>query len=480
MATGAQQRRQNMVTTKPHFLLVTYPAQGHINPALQFAKRLIRTGAHVTFATSLSARRRMKESLPDGMSFAPFSDGYDDGFKVGSDDPRRYMSQISSRGSQSLNALILAAAEDGRPFTCLVYTLLLPWAGEVAHAHGLPVALLWIQAATVFDIYYHYFNGYSHIFSHCNDPSYVVNLPGLPSLTTRDLPSFLLPTNPYAFLLSSFQEQLEQICKETSPKVLLNTFDDLESESLLAIRDKCQLIGIGPLIPSAFLDGKDPSDTSFGGDLFRGGEDYMEWLDSKPKSSVVYVSFGTLAVLSKPQMEALARGLLASGLPFLWVIRSEDGYGAKLPNEEDNLMGFREELEQQGVIVPWCCQVQVLSHPSVGCFVTHCGWNSTLESLATGIPVVAFPQWTDQGTNAKLIEDVWKTGMRVVANQEGIVESEEIKRCLDLVVGSGEVAEDIKRNAKKWKDLARDAAKEGGSSNKNLKAFVDEVGARSC
>ncbi|XVE81232.1 hypothetical protein DITRI_Ditri15bG0046600 [Diplodiscus trichospermus] len=127
------------------------------------------------------------------------------------------------------------------------------------------------------------------------------------------------------------------------------------------------------------------------------------------------------------------------------------------------------------MIVPWCSQVEVLSHPSLGCFVTHCGWNSTLESLAAGVPVVAFPQWTDQGTNAKLIEDVWKTGVRVTANEERIVERDEIARCLDLVMEDRKTANEVRKNAEKWKDLAREAAMEGGSLDRNLEAFVDDV-----
>ena len=97
------------------------------------------------------------------------------------------------------------------------------------------------------------------------------------------------------------------------------------------------------------------------------------------------------------------------------------------------------------------------------------------KSLVSGVPVVAFPQWTDQGTNAKLIEDTWKTGLRVTQNEEGIVTGEELKRCLELVMGSGEIGEEMRRNAKKWKDLAREAVSEGGSSDKNLKAFLDQI-----
>ncbi|KAK7400058.1 hypothetical protein VNO78_11257 [Psophocarpus tetragonolobus] len=92
--------------------------------------------------------------------------------------------------------------------------------------------------------------------------------------------------------------------------------------------------------------------------------------------------------------------------------------------------------------------------------------------------MVAFPQWTDQMTNAKLIEVVWKIGVRVDHNvsEDGLVEGKEIKRCLDLVMEStGDKANELRMKAKKWKDLAMDAAKEGGSSENNLRAFLDDV-----
>ncbi|KAG2726342.1 hypothetical protein I3843_01G103300 [Carya illinoinensis] len=459
-----------------HILLVIFPAQGHINPALQFAKRLIRLGAHVTLATSISAYRRMtKNSTPQGLSFAPFSDGYDDGFKPGIDDLEDYIPAIKRSGSKTLTDLIVSSANEGRPFQFLVYTLLLPWAGKVARELHLPSALLWTQPATVFDIHYYYFNGYGDdIRKKGINPSYSLQLPGLPLLYGRDLPSFLLDLNTHTFALPSVQEHLETLEKESNPRVLVNTFDALEPEALRVI-EKFNLTAVGPLIiPSSFLDEKDPSDKAFGGDLFQDSKEYyIEWLNSKPNSSVIYISFGSLSVLAKQQMEEMARGLLDCGRPFLWVIRvKENGEEEK----EEERLSCREELEQKGMIVPWCSQVEVLSHPSLACFVTHCGWNSSLESLVSGVPVVAFPQWTDQVTNAKLIEDVWETGLRVIANKDGIVEGDEIKRCLELVAGVGEQGEKLRRNAKKWKDLAREAAKEGGSSYKNLQAFVEEIG----
>ncbi|CAK9188618.1 unnamed protein product, partial [Ilex paraguariensis] len=148
--------------------------------------------------------------------------------------------------------------------------------------------------------------------------------------------------------LQSFQEQLEILDEETNPTVLVNSFDALEPEALKAI-DKYNLIGFGPLIPSAFLDGKEPLDTSFGGDLFQKSNSYVEWISSKPKSSVVYVSFGSILSLPRKQMEEIARGLLESCRPFLWVIKVKE-YGEE--EKDEDKLSCMEELEQQGMIVP--------------------------------------------------------------------------------------------------------------------------------
>ncbi|KAH7859239.1 hypothetical protein Vadar_033511 [Vaccinium darrowii] len=441
-------------------LLVTFAGQGHINPSLEFAKRLVKMGVNVTFLTAFSTLNRIIKSAPatpQGLTFSGFSDGYDDGFKIGA----HYAVELRSRGSEAVAKLIESAAERGQPFVHVVYTTLLPWVGQVARAHHVPSTFLWIQPATIWVIYYYYLNGYGDgISKNMNNPSWSIELPGLPLLTGSDLPSFLLASNTYNFALPTLKEHLNVLDVETNPRVLVNTFDALESEALRAI-EKLKLVAVGPLTPSAFSDGKDPSDTSFGGDLLEDSRAYIEWLNTKASESVIYVAFGSMSAITKQQMEEIAHGLLECGRPFLWVLRAK----------EDEKLSCIEQLEQQGMIVSWCSQVEVLSHPSVGCFVTHCGWNSSLESLVSGVPVVAFPQWSDQATNGKLLEDVWKTGIRVKPNTDGIVEGGEIKRCIEMVVGGDE----MRNNAKKWKDLGREAGKEGGSSDENLKTFVQEV-----
>ncbi|XP_048139328.1 phloretin 4'-O-glucosyltransferase-like [Rhodamnia argentea] len=455
----------------PHFLLVTFPGQGLINPSLQFAKRLVRVGARVTFVTAVRALHRMAESKspPEGLSFASFSDGYDDGVEEWAD-LDVYMHELKRRGPETLSDLIASNLKNGRRFLGVFYTTLLPWAADVARSHGIPSTLVWVQPATVLDFYYYYFHGYGNLIRSTGDnPSLPIHLPGLPPLMAGDIPSFCNAKNEYNFSLPLFQRHFEVLLEEANPRVLANTFDALEPDAIRAV-DKFEVIGIGPLIPSAFLDGQDPSDNSFGGDLFKSSSGYIEWLDTKPKASVIYLSFGSIYVLSRPQKEEMGRALVEAGRPFLWVIR-ESG---KEEKEEDSL-SLKEELEKLGMIVPWCSQVQVLSHPSVGCFVTHCGWNSTSESLVCGVPVVAFPQWSDQQTNAKLVTDVWRTGVKVTQNEEGLVEGGEMRRCLELVMGDGEEGDEMRRNAQKLRDLAREAVREGGSSDKNLRAFVDEV-----
>ncbi|XP_020228471.1 crocetin glucosyltransferase, chloroplastic-like [Cajanus cajan] len=467
-------------------LIVTYPAQSHINPALQLAKKLITMGTHVTLLLTLHLYRRItnKITIP-GLTLLPFSDGHDAGFNtVHSPDAdlNHYVQELKRRVSDFVSNLISTANKAHVPFTCLVYTLLLPCVADVARGLGLPTALFWIEPATVLDILYHYFHGRADYINEETKKKGSVTLPGLSfSLSARDVPSFLLRWKPVVFstILPSFEEQILQLDMETNPTVLVNTFEALEVEALRAVDrfNVIPVIPIGPLIPSAFLDGKDPHDTSFGADIFPVSRDYVEWLDSKQENSVVYVSFGSYWELSKRQMEEIAVALLDCGRPFLWVIRKKVADG----KEEEELEGLscREELEVKGKIVTWCSQVEVLSHVSVGCFVTHCGWNSTMEGLVCGVPMVAFPQWTDQMTNAKMIEDVWKVGVRVdhqVNEDDGFVEGMEIKRCLEVVMGSGDKGNVFRNNAKKWKALARDAAKEGGPSENNLRAFLDDVG----
>ncbi|CAI9762814.1 unnamed protein product [Fraxinus pennsylvanica] len=298
-----------------HILLVSFPGQGHINPSLQFAKRLLQMGVKVTLCTSQSAIRRMSKtaSIIPCLTLAPFSDGYDNGWTT-ADDVQEFFISFRTCGTEAVTNLILAKENEGHPFTHVVYATLITWAGE---------------------------------------NNEVIELPGLPLVfSSCDLPSFMQSSSPvvYKFSLPLLIEHLEILDRARhKQKVLVNSFDALEFETLRAIK-KYDFMGIGPLIPSAFLDGKDPLDTSFGGDLIQKTVDYIDWLNLKDELSVIYVSFGSYSNLSEQQMEEVANGLIKSQKPFLWVTRDGKN-GAK--QEESNVRSWVKEVEKQGLLENW-------------------------------------------------------------------------------------------------------------------------------
>ena len=229
----------------------------------------------------------------------------------------------------------------------------------------------------------------------------------------------------------------------------------------------CPLRTIGPTLPSAYLNKRLGDDKDYGLNMLKPVTGAcMEWLDSKPNGSVVYASYGSFAVLEPEQMEEVAWGLRRSNAYFLMVVRESEQ--AKLPQN------FKGETEEKGLVVSWCQQLEVLAHRAIGCFLTHGGWNSTLEALSLGVPMVVAPLFTDQPTNAKFVEDVWGIGLRARADDKGIVRREVLEHCIGKVMGSDGLKE-IKNNALKWKNLAREAVDEGGSSDKCIDEFVAKL-----
>ncbi|KAK1365267.1 Glycosyltransferase [Heracleum sosnowskyi] len=460
-----------------HFLLLSLPAQSHINPTLQLAKILTRHGAHVTFATTTSGLRRLN-NLPTvpGLSYATFSDGKDQDSDESEDVKKKenvddYLSTLGRVGPQNIKTLLHQLSTDGSPVNFIVYTVVLPWVAEVARDMHIPSAFLFIQCAIAFTIFHRFFN--SHDGLHADNDDFrletSIKLPNMSLFTSHDIPSFLVPSNEYhSSMIPVFREHIQTLEKDPNPCVLINTFDALEKDFIHSFPG-IKLFPIGPLLPSAISDKHDLDDKSFGGHMFQSPTDnYLSWLDLKPDRSVVYVSFGSLMVLTETQKEEILQGLRESGRPFLWVIR-------EIKDEE--LSSIREKnciSEEIGMIVPWCSQVEVLSHRATGCFVTHCGWNSTLESITSGVPVVGCPSFSEQKTNMKIIEELWGNGIRVKENEEGVFVREEIRRCLDIVMGEEEQGNKIKGNAMKWKILAIEAVKEGGSSRNNLLSFLEK------
>ncbi|KAK3415137.1 hypothetical protein EUGRSUZ_H00698 [Eucalyptus grandis] len=190
------------------------------------------------------------------------------------------------------------------------------------------------------------------------------------------------------------------------------------------------------------------------------------------KEVVDWMSANFIAELDPSQFSELAHGLALAGHPFLWVVRSSEQH--KLPRDPMDSIPSKEAL-----ILPWCDQLEILTNDSIGCFVTHCGLNSVIEAICLGVPMVAMPQWTDQGTNAKFVEDVWRVGVRAKADEAGLVRREEVERRVREVLGGGERGREMADSARRWMAAAKASISEGGSSDRNIDDFVAKLATHS-
>ncbi|XP_050235948.1 UDP-glycosyltransferase 74E1-like [Mercurialis annua] len=442
-----------------HVLVFPYPIQGHINPMLQFSKRLASQGLKVTLIITTSLAKTMQVPQQSSINVETIFDGFKDGEKAST--PKEYIATFQATAPKSLAELIEKHGESSEPVNCVVYDSIIPWVLDVARRFGIYGASFFTQSCAVTGLYYHKTKG--ALKEVCLEEENSVLVPCYPEMEVDDLPSFLNGAGSYPFIYDLAFSQVSNL--DEVDWLLCNTFNGLEDEVVNWMAKKWPIMTIGPTIPSMFIDKQLEDDKDYGLSLFKpNSEACINWLHSKQPSSVVYVSFGSLAALGDAQMAELAWGLKRSNCNFLWVVRESEE--KKLPTN------FLDEItEDKGIIVKWSPQLEVLAHRSVGCFVTHCGWNSTLEALSLGVPMVAMPQWTDQPTNAKFVADVWRVGVRVKTDENGIVTQEEIEKCIKEVM-EGESGKEIRRNSEKWNKVAKTALDEGGGSDKNIQKFV--------
>ncbi|KAM4113650.1 hypothetical protein ACJW30_04G011600 [Castanea mollissima] len=453
---------QTQTKPQPHILVLPYPIQGHINPMLQFSKRLASKGPRVTLVATTSISESVKAIASHTINIEIISDGSTESKTFdASTDSDALFENFKVTVSQSLIKLIKTQKNSRHPPKFVVYDSGMPWALNLARELGLDGAPFFTQSGVVNAIYYHGYKG--TLKWPLEEPT--VSLPSMPLLEANDLPSFMADTGTYRALFSTLLNQFSNI--DEANWIFCNTVYELEDEVLNWMTSQWPVKTVGPTIPSIYLDKRLEDDKEYGLSLFKPeGDACMKWLDTMEAGSVIYVSFGSLASLGADQMEELTLGLKNSNCHFLWVVR--DSEHKKLP------ANFVQETTEKWLVVSWCNQLEVLAHKAIGCFMTHCGWNSTLEALSLGVPMVAMPQWTDQRTNAKFIVDVWKVGVKIKLDEKGLANKEEIELCLREIM-EGESGKEMKKNSVKWKKLAIEAMVEGGSSDKNIEEFVEKL-----
>lgn len=219
-----------------------------------------------------------------------------------------------------------------------------------------------------------------------------------------------------------------------------------------------QILPIGPLLASRRLGNS-------AGSLWPPDSTCLKWLDEQPPCSVIYVAFGSTTIFDQTQFQELALALELSNRPFLWVVR---------PDISDNTLypeGYQDRLGSRGLMVSWAPQQKVLAHPSIACFISHCGWNSTMEGISNGVPFLCWPYFADQFIDESYICDVWKVGLRFDKNESGIITRGEIKNKVEKLLDD----EDFRARALKLKEMAMTNVNEGGQSNKIFKSFIEWI-----
>nr|KYP41240.1 Anthocyanidin 5,3-O-glucosyltransferase [Cajanus cajan] len=261
--------------------------------------------------------------------------------------------------------------------------------------------------------------------------------------------------------------------------IMVNSFAELEPLAVRAVAEgTCfpnpkkppPVYYIGPLIAESQQS-----------DEARDSKQCLSWLDEQPPRSVVFLCFGSLGSFSVSQLSEIAKGLERSGHRFLWVVKrptQEEGtnlvHDTKGEFDPSSVLpnGFMERTKERGLVVSsWAPQVKVLSHDSVGGFVTHCGWNSVLEGVVAGVPMVAWPLYAEQHVNKHVMVMVTEMKAAVAVErreEDGLVSGEEVEKRVREVMES----EEMRERSLKLKCMALDAVGEFGSSTKVLANLV--------
>ncbi|CAK7327088.1 unnamed protein product [Dovyalis caffra] len=447
-----------------HVLLVPLPIQGHVAPFMKLGHQLARHGSKVTFLTTEFIRAQIQMageeqeditiiSVPDGSAL---EDNHKDDYQL----VQSFLHVLPGH----LENLIRKAneAEPDSKITCLIVDLVFTRAPlEIAEKMGLKHAIFFPSAPGALAMMLHIPKLIEAGIIDADDGTAKKNelkiqlSPNLPALDGADFIWNVRPGNKSNFnQKATFQYLLlvNQILKVPN-WVLCNWFHELDPSANALLPN---IIKVGPLL----ANGKSI------GNFWSEDLSCLPWLDRQSPGSVIYIAFGSSSRFSQQQFHELAFGLELIGKSFLWVVRSDFINGSS--NEYPD--GFLDRVTNLGKIVKWAPQEKVLAHPSIACYMTHCGWNSTMESISMGIPMLCWPYFGDQFLNKSCVCYSWKVGLEINPDENGLISRYEIKRKADELLCD----EGIKANALKLKELAQNNASEGGSS-KNFRDFVAQL-----
>nr|UZQ19740.1 UDP-glycosyltransferase 73C3-1 [Gleditsia microphylla] len=470
-------------TRQLHFLLVPLMSQSHLIPFTEMAKVISSHGVRVTIVlTPLNAARFNKVidqanasnlkihflSLPFPCLEAGLPEGCENIDTLPSPESLPLFFAASNMLKEPVEKWLMEL--ETLP-NCIVSDLCLPWTSNVASKFNIPrVVFHGISCFTL--LCSHNINNSKVLerVTSMSEPFLVPDLPDRIELTKAQLPE--------ATIQASKAWDQFKTAELSAQGVLINTFEELETMYVKGYEKVVRKIwSIGPLSLSDKLISQR---FGMGGNDSIHESECLNFLNSNKPRSVIYVCFGSLGRLQASQLMELALGLEASNHPFIWVIKQND-YSSELKKwlvEES----FQERMKGRGLIIKgWAPQVQILSHAATGGFLTHCGWNSTLEGVCSGVPMITWPMFAEQFFNEKLIVQVLKTGVSIgveVSTEKAggvLVRREYVKKAIDQLMDKGDEGEHRRNRARALGEMAHKAVEEGGSSHLNCKSFIQHI-----
>ncbi|GAB4841341.1 hypothetical protein Ancab_022068 [Ancistrocladus abbreviatus] len=457
------------LTTKfRRVVAIPYPGRGHINPMLNFCNLLASRVPDIKITVILTEEwlglirgdaAAEEENSANNICFVTIPNVLPSEQARGADHVG-FMEAVLTKIEGRIDK-VLDAIQVDEPVKAIVADSFVPWAVGVGRRRNIPVASFWPASVTVYTVFYHHHslvsrNQYPIDLSGGGEDR-IDYIPGIDSIRLADLPN-AFHANRQRFL------KVVQEVVSTAPRaqcIIFRSIYELESPATDVLTSILPnpIYLTGPAIPYSKISSIPTStiDSST-------KPSYIRWLDSQLKSSVLYVSLGSYLSTSAAQMDELAAGLRDSGVPFLWVAR-------------DEALKLKAGCGEKEMIVPWCDQMQVLAHQAVGGFLTHCGWNSTLESAFAGIPLLTFPVSADQPVNSKVIVENWRMGWRLEGEEgaAGLVKRAEIERIVRKFMDlENNERKELESRAKHIQEKFKQAVEEDGASESNLNGFLSD------
>ncbi|KAJ0021075.1 hypothetical protein Pint_31223 [Pistacia integerrima] len=478
-----------MAEPKQNIVMFPYMGQGHIIPLLALALRIEKTNKYtITFVNTPLNIKKLASSLPPN-SFIhllelPFNSS-DHGLPPDAEnmDSLPYHHFITLfQASMSLKPHFRKLVsnfiheQNGEKPVCIISDMFLGWCKEIAQEFGIFHAIFISCSAFGSACYYSLWLNLPHQ----NTDSDEFMLPDFPEASTFHVTqlSQVLRVADASDPTTAFQRKELISPWSKADGILFNTVEEIDKLGLMYFSRKLgrQVWPIGPVLLAPGSQARSRRDFGIS------PEECKKWLDKKPSCSVLYVSFGSQNTISPSNMIQMAMALEACGKFFIWVVRPPLGFDINSEFKANEWLpeGFEKRIKDSGrglLVHKWAPQVEILSHKSLSAFLSHCGWNSLVEALSYGVPILGWPLVAEQFYNVKLLEKEIGVCVEVARGRSCEVFHEKLVAKIEMVMNESEKGKEIRKKALEVKEIIKNALKDEenfmGSSMKAMDQFLD-------